>query len=821
MGRRGRIRSGGATCYRTSHFEGRNRGFPCQTGETQYLPVLRPDRSTFLDPSSSSSWVSDNLPGSRAGQRDTRQCCPLGNGRGERLQWTVGHGELPGVHSTNQTQSSASLLPRKEEEDPPLLHVQRRMCTPRSQLPSSHKVWMASSQNFQRAVGFKQGPEEGGLSGSHCITPCPSFNRRRKASSDEISAGRAIGFPAREISTRSSWRTRQGGESKALSFKRFPSGFIPGWTLYNSQPIRLCGGVEGPAPSADRKRRRKRRRIEEEGATGRDAGISRCDSGQSRGREAAEEDEITKQLTEKAQEEKEEGPRSLKLRRRRRGLRRKLFIIIDSSSEAEITEETGISFSTPGRASTGATGTSGQRAERLTGRHHRPALHLLPGGAQTATGPEEPRHQGDCNASQVAGSFEVRATTGIGRHLGGEVDCGGSINQARLVRGTTFGGLPTRRRQRDSTTPAIASATACEAGRQSWRKRILGKDQHIWLGCLGKRYKTKRQGQGPQRKRKERQREGQKHKGKLEQLGGREQRQAPRSKGETGCMSGAMNLRRGDFDFSSSAGCEDIVVHDILQLQDGSATFEGIAGLPVPARPDTDEGGHGKDEEPNASGPQSPQEWLTVLEGCTSIALYGVVLAWGWMKGFVDLLGRPAEPSQSTRASGSTRGLFPLPVCYPEGVFWQSFWRHRSADHESMIQCWIGNSCNALNRYYGFHLEPPRSRRGKVHAAIELDMRDKIGRFLSTEVPVGFSYEDVIVELKERKISYTGEEIVQPSQLSVEQIIRGLPPKGHGGKIPLIPFLRGRARFFWNIRKTFWKIHVKEVPIPTKLKFTS
>ena len=49
--------------------------------------------------------------------------------------------------------------------------------------------------------------------------------------------------------------------------------------------------------------------------------------------------------------------------------------------------------------------------------------------------------------------------------------------------------------------------------------------------------------------------------------------------------------------------------------------------------------------------------------------------------------------------------------------------------------------------------------------------------------------------MKSKKLSYTGEEIAQPHPLTPNQIVKGLPPVGHGGSIPILPFLKGRTRF--------------------------
>ena len=74
-------------------------------------------------------------------------------------------------------------------------------------------------------------------------------------------------------------------------------------------------------------------------------------------------------------------------------------------------------------------------------------------------------------------------------------------------------------------------------------------------------------------------------------------------------------------------------------------------------------------------------------------------------------------------------------------------------------------------------------------------MEDKVERFLRGEKPMGTTFEEVVADVKCKRASYAGEEISQPYPLSVSQIIKGLPPVGHGASIPVCPFLRGRTRY--------------------------
>lgn len=81
-----------------------------------------------------------------------------------------------------------------------------------------------------------------------------------------------------------------------------------------------------------------------------------------------------------------------------------------------------------------------------------------------------------------------------------------------------------------------------------------------------------------------------------------------------------------------------------------------------------------------------------------------------------------------------------------------------------------------------------------MHKSALLALKDKIVRFISSETPLLVDFREVCKELEEKRISYTGEEISRPHSLSVEQILKSVPPVGHGGAIPVGPFLKGRIR---------------------------
>eukprot|EP00438_Fugacium_kawagutii_P033223 Skav231044 [mRNA] locus=scaffold446:243817:254709:+ [translate_table: standard] len=192
--------------------------------------------------------------------------------------------------------------------------------------------------------------------------------------------------------------------------------------------------------------------------------------------------------------------------------------------------------------------------------------------------------------------------------------------------------------------------------------------------------------------------------------------------------------------------------------------------------------------------PSNATEWLRSLGDVATLKQLGVRLAWGWKQGFLQTLLKRAGPSQAT-AAPKAGGLFPLPVPDPGYIDWQLCHGQPTSCLGWAAACWVTVVSAALNWYYGFPGYDDAVSRKRVHAAVYDDLKSKITRMLIGDHDVNFNFEEVIADLKTKKISYTGEEVSQPLPLSCEQIVGGLPPVGHGGSIDVVKFLRGRTRY--------------------------
>ena len=211
-------------------------------------------------------------------------------------------------------------------------------------------------------------------------------------------------------------------------------------------------------------------------------------------------------------------------------------------------------------------------------------------------------------------------------------------------------------------------------------------------------------------------------------------------------------------------------------------------------------------------------DWLHALSQVSNLRQLGILLAWGQLSGHMLFGGASAGPAQTAAFRRPKGGLFPLPVNWPAEFF--SRWQESYATNCTVfsVECWVALSCAALNCLYGFKRRAGERRPGKVHTVALEGLKGKVTRFLSGDGSFPFSFGDVVQELKERRVSYSGEEVSQPMALTAEQILKSLPPLGHGGCIPVVQFLRGRTKFLMeNPLESFVPLRDRE-PGPMQAK---
>ena len=178
--------------------------------------------------------------------------------------------------------------------------------------------------------------------------------------------------------------------------------------------------------------------------------------------------------------------------------------------------------------------------------------------------------------------------------------------------------------------------------------------------------------------------------------------------------------------------------------------------------------------------------------------------------GFESLLGT-VKHNASQDALFKSSDLFPLPVDWnPDG----SGLLGRPAG----VQAWLPLVCHALNLLAGCKKKAPSVRKGAQVKRVVTNLESRIGRFLGLFSNEDVDPETVWNELKVKKLSYEGEEFSEPVPLKVSQILKSLPPLGHGGSVELAPLLEGHTRWLIEHPEAVLRSHGKKEAGPNSAR---
>ena len=196
-------------------------------------------------------------------------------------------------------------------------------------------------------------------------------------------------------------------------------------------------------------------------------------------------------------------------------------------------------------------------------------------------------------------------------------------------------------------------------------------------------------------------------------------------------------------------------------------------------------------------GVLSEVEWRDALKSSPTPAQLGARLAWGISRGFnfkgLSHLLSYAKPFASSEASKRFQGLFPLPVSFAEIRSWA--WPQDTFSCEQCRHAWLQPVAAALNDLYGAPPPYPAHRGGRSVKKCLSVLGDRIDRFLTQEIESGIHFDAVWEDISNKQINYSGEEVAIAQCLTIDQVMKSLPPLGHGGCVELAPLLVGRTRF--------------------------
>ena len=629
-----------------------------------------------------------------------------------------------------------------------------------------------------------------------------------------------VGRQAEEIKswsfTSCSFRWGRLGSS-SRSTGRWRSGDTPGWNWSPGARIILCTSRSGRCPrseargdprgvgrrGAEGKEREEEEKEESGGSLGSGRNGETEEGGQRRKKE--EQEQVTEKET--AAVLQKETKVEVKQRDKAQSESEPFKFLGQPGPSSEAKSPTGprLSLQAPGGSSSRAISPRRTPRRGLCRRWQRRQtskdLHILPVGVATKSGQQEPGLQRDQSLGSLPRYAARRPLGKFGRHPGRSAFSRGNGHPPGVGNGPPFGGVRPRRGRTSTSAYSSVCPKAPTADREGGGKGVLAAQQPVELVGLD-RCSPQGEGQRPKRKRKER--EGERK---------RQRREDRRCRGEA-------KRRRMSDEPEATAGAEGPVVADHGSLA-GDTAFESLevpSEIELTGQEDVsmsrplhvrDEGALGAEKASSCVDTSAgmvcraedldEETWHRKLKSTTDLSVLGILLAWGLYAGLIPLSNRRAGPTQLAPQKSKRRGLFPLSVSIPVSVAGARSWSFLDGSAEEVFElakcCWLALCSASLNCYYGTPFAVNRIRKGKVHAAVELNLLGRIGRFLKSGVEKELNFESVISDLKEKRITYTGEEVSQPYPLSVSQIMSGLPPSGHGGAIPLLPFLVGRTKF--------------------------
>ena len=636
-----------------------------------------------------------------------------------------------------------------------------------------------------------------------------------------------------------SYVCRASGKTTFGFSSRWKAGWIPGWSLEAAWGKPCCSGADESYPR------------QREGGDGRSDARQeqvavedpRQEEEQSRGSAssggALAAAEPTKEGIESEPEKEEKKAKRATEEQRRRQQLLGQFVgeqLVAPSPQEEVHEGPWV-------------GAENARASGLripgAGWHHGPregggdpgaaaeAGNLLPAGLEAQYGPAKQRCQRTGSPLPSAGHAARRSPGRDGRLVSRSADGSRDGDKTRLGHSASPGDQCGGGRYHSSSC-AVSSTETWKTGREGWRKRKLEPVAKLVSRLVRLQRKGCRQAQGRKRQGQERQgkRPRRKRLGSLGKPRWRKRRlkEGPRRgplKGEEALSVGkepaslgdnyerGIKVREGPHEDSTDEGagadipgpklpCDADLEKSCMPGRDMALAADALHGQNVgtTVAPALWDAGAVHDRESGLCGPgvnlgtqASYDEWLGALSQVSSIRQLGILLAWGQLSGHMLFGISSAGPPQAAARTKRGGGLFPLPVNWPADFFHR--WQERFAAHCTgfSVECWVALVCVSLNCLYGYRRQGPVRQAGKVHAAALEGLRSRVCRFLSRDDPKSSLFGEVVRELRERRVSYTGEEVSQPMALTAEQIAKSLPPEGHGGCIPVVKFLKGRTKF--------------------------
>ena len=202
--------------------------------------------------------------------------------------------------------------------------------------------------------------------------------------------------------------------------------------------------------------------------------------------------------------------------------------------------------------------------------------------------------------------------------------------------------------------------------------------------------------------------------------------------------------------------------------------------------------------------------WWSLIERATDLSSLGCVLAWtvasgpelGTDENSQRLLRSIFEKAAvSQKGQGFARGsIFPLRLGQLE-PFRTMLVRSSIEEvaHEDFAQrwredAWLFLALTGVNAMSSSLMPLAPGPWTAVQKRGVESMKHAVKRFLTLGGDGSWTKQTIAADLREKRVSYSGEEMAKVHPLTLEQVVAALPPVEHGGCIPLVDFLLPATR---------------------------
>ena len=220
--------------------------------------------------------------------------------------------------------------------------------------------------------------------------------------------------------------------------------------------------------------------------------------------------------------------------------------------------------------------------------------------------------------------------------------------------------------------------------------------------------------------------------------------------------------------------------------------------------------------------------WLELVNGANSLKATGCLLAWAMVqcevqeeftessRFFRSIFEQGCGSHGLRRARGA---IFPMRAGrlqklreVLQGMKLEEV-RELSFCDQWAEDCWLFTCLTGLNGLSGLPEPLPTGGWSAVEGRAVQCMSEAVRRFLQPDIELAWTAEKLRADLKEKRLSYTGEEQAKLHKLTLEQVLPALPPVEHGGAIPLASLLsEGSRSLLENPEKLLLETKLEDLP---------